>query len=119
MKTLCNELEESVYLFPDFIPIRFDEDMGQWWIKDEMIPDLPHFYVLHEDVEEPKNWYKKKYKYTPGDGWRFNPDWDAEDMKLNRNLHRKLNKMLKVFYRKKLITKKEMKDLFNTDAETL
>ena len=36
MKTLCNEYEESVYLFPDFIPIRFDEDMGQWWIKDYM-----------------------------------------------------------------------------------
>ena len=111
MKTLCNELEESVYLFPDFIPIRFDEDMGQWWIKDEMIPDLPHYYVLHENIEEPKNWYKKKYK--------FNPDWDGEDMELKRNFHRKLNKMLKVFYRKKLLTKKEMNDLFNTEADLL
>ena len=61
MKTLCNEVGESVYLFPDFIPIRFDEDLGQWWIKDDMIPDIPHYYVLFEDVIEPKNWYKKKY----------------------------------------------------------
>jgi hypothetical protein len=40
-------------------------------------------------------------------------------MKLNQSLHRKLNKMLKVFYRKKLITKKEMNELFNTDDGTL
>ena len=56
MKPLCNEVGESVYLFPDFIPIRFDEDLGQWWIKDDMIPDITHYYVLFEDVIEPKNW---------------------------------------------------------------
>ena len=40
-------------------------------------------------------------------------------MELKRNFHRKLNKMLKVFYRKKLLTKKEMNDLFNTEADLL
>jgi len=119
MKTLCNEYEESVYLFPDFIPIRFDEDLGQWWIDNTMIPDLPHYYILHEDVEEPKNWYKKKYKFNPTDGWRFNPDWDGEDLKLHRNFERKLHKMLKVLYQKDILTKEEMNNLFNTDDNQL
>ena len=114
MKTLCNEFQESVYLFPDFIPIRFDEDLGQWWIQDKMIADIPHFYTLHEDVDEPKNWYKKKYKYDDGQ-WKLNVDWDADDIKIYKNLHRKLNKMLKVFYQKGVLTKEEMNDLFNSD----
>ncbi len=114
MKTLCNEVGESVYLFPDFIPIRFDEDLGQWWIKDDMIPDIPHYYVLFEDVIEPKNWYKKKYKYVEGQ-WMLNPDWDADDLKTHKILERKLNKMLKVFYQKDILTKAEMNNLFNTD----
>ena len=114
MKTLCNENGESVYLFPDFIPIRFDEDLGQWWIKDEMVEDIPHFYVLHENVIEPKMWYPRKYKYQE-DEWLFNVDWDGEDFKIYKNLHRKLNKMLKVFYQKGVLTKEEMNDLFNSD----
>ena len=114
MKTLCNEFQESVYLFPDFIPIRFEEDLGQWWIQDKMIEDIPHFYTLHEDVDEPKNWYKKKYKYEDGQ-WHLNPDWDADDLKMHRNFERKLHKMLKVLYKKDIITEDEMNDLFNTD----
>ena len=114
MKTLCNEIGESVYLFPDFIPIKWDEDAGQWLIQDQVINDIPHYYVLHEKVSEPKMWYSKKYKYLDGE-WLFNVDWDGEDFKVYKNLHRKLNKMLKVFYQKGVLTKEEMINLFNTD----
>lgn len=116
MKTICNEFGHSIYIFPDFVPVEFDEEIEKWKIGSKVIEEIPTEYLLYEDMEElngPKNdWLYGRYSVE--DGKWVETYWESTDRTVyNTSLVEiKINKLLKIMYERNVLTEDEMNSIY-------
>ena len=116
MKTICNESGQSIYLFPDFIPVALNAETGEWTVGDRVITDVPDSYILYEGLDEPSNWACGKYSVTEKGEWHINYYDDEKTWDITV-VERKVNKVLKMLHDKDLLTSEELNSLYETDDQ--
>ncbi len=104
MKTLCHKkTDESLFIFSDSTEIYIAN--GSLWFKYKEKPDFEikgfdeENFIIYENIDAPKSWLNKTYKYNPDYGWKLNEDYTYAEhnyehyirgfLKLCRNLKEK------------------------------
>jgi len=113
MKTLVNSKNESVFLIPEFIPIKENKD-GTWTVGEKILDstELQDSYTVYEVSMDnlPRQWSPKKY-FFDGKDWNFNANWDGVDYNDNKNLERKVHRLIKILHDKDILDTAELHKL--------
>jgi hypothetical protein len=84
MKVLCNKItDEALHIFTDSVNVYLSDN--SLWFKYKEKPDfeIKGFsdgdFIIYENINIPKDWKSRKFKYNPNYGWKVTDIFNYKD----------------------------------------